>query len=438
MFFSKKPAKQDVNQLSAESDNPVLDSIYKNLAIAEFSPEGDILFANESYLAMVGYSEHDLIGKPHKSLCLSKDVSSEAYGEFWRQLRNGQSSNGQFRRKHKDGSTIWLDASYAPVMHASGGVDKIVKIAHDITAIMAENKRNEDTRRAIDLSMAVIEFDTNIIVKTANQHFLNATGYSNVDEIKGKHHRIFCEEEYAQSPEYERFWADLAQGKSISDRFKRKKKDGSTVWLEASYAPLKSSDGEIHGFIKFAADITENIEKNLRESESAQSAYHITTKTEQTAAEGTEVVQEAAREMAKITEAVAVTAAQIAELGQQSEEITSIVNTIRGIADQTNLLALNAAIEAARAGEQGRGFAVVADEVRQLAARTSTSTEEISSMINKMQSGTANAITSMNTCQSQAEHGMDLANKAGEVILEIRAGTKDAVNSVSIFADGLR
>jgi methyl-accepting chemotaxis protein len=142
--------------------------------------------------------------------------------------------------------------------------------------------------------------------------------------------------------------------------------------------------------------------------------------------------------MAKITEAVAVTAAQISELGQQSEEITSIVNTIRGIADQTNLLALNAAIEAARAGEQGRGFAVVADEVRQLAARTSTSTEEISSMINKMQSGTANAITSMNTCQSQAEHGMDLANKAGEVILEIRAGTKDAVNSVSIFADGLR
>lgn len=437
MFFSRKSAEQDNDQATSSEKCPILDSIYKSLAVAEFSPEGDVLFANQAYLEMVGYSEHDLIGQSHRNLCLSQDVASETYNGFWQQLRNGHSSDGQFRRKHKDGTIIWLDASYAPVLSASGGVEKIVKIAHDVTPIMEESMRNEDTRRAIDLSMAVIEFDKNVIIKTANQHFLKATGYS-LDEIKGKHHRIFCDEEYASSPDYKRFWAELSQGKSISNKFKRKKKDGSTVWLEASYAPLKSADGEIYGFIKFAADITESIEQNLRESESAQSAYHITTKTEHTAAEGTEVVQEAAREMAKITEAVAVTAAQISELGQQSEEITSIVNTIRGIADQTNLLALNAAIEAARAGEQGRGFAVVADEVRQLAARTSTSTEEISSMINKMQSGTANAITSMNTCQSQAEHGMDLANKAGEVILEIRAGTKDAVNAVSIFADGIR
>ena len=137
MFFSRKPTKQDINHLTADSDNPVLDSIYKNLAVAEFSPEGNVLFANQAYLDMVGYSEHDLIGMPHRNLCLNQDVSSEEYRDFWHQLRSGKSSNGQFRRLQKNGSTIWLDASYAPVMHASGGVDKIVKIAHDITAIMA-------------------------------------------------------------------------------------------------------------------------------------------------------------------------------------------------------------------------------------------------------------------------------------------------------------
>lgn len=437
MFFSRQPSKNTPAQNANDASIAILNAIYKNLAVAEFSPEGDVLFTNPAYLKIIGYTDQEITGQPHRNLCLAQDVASDTYSEFWRQLRNGQSVNGQFRRRHKDGSTIWLDASYAPVMSADGRIEKIVKIAHDVTSIMMENMSNADSRRAMDLSMAVIEFDKNINVKSANQHFLNATGYK-LDEIKGKHHRIFCDDEYANSPEYKKFWADLAKGKSISERFKRIKKDGSTVWLEASYAPLTSKEGEIYGFIKFAADVTASVEQNLRESESAQSAYHITTKTEHTAAEGTEVVQEAAREMAKITEAVAVTAAQIAKLGQQSEEITSIVNTIRGIADQTNLLALNAAIEAARAGEQGRGFAVVADEVRQLAARTSTSTEEISSMINKMQSGTASAITSMNTCQRQAEHGMELANKAGEVILEIRAGTKDAVNAVSIFADGLR
>lgn len=437
MFFFHKPTVNDPNKDANDAASAVIHTIYENLPVAEFGLDGQILYSNRAYQDIVGFSEHDLQNMSLNDLCFPQDRSSESFTHFWRRLRNGQSTSGQFRRRHQDGSVIWINASYAPIISPSGSVEKIIKIAQEVTKKTTESKLNEDIRRAIDLSMAVIEFDKDMTIKTANQNFLDAVGYS-LEEIKGKHHRIFCDDEYARSPEYQKFWTDLSKGHANSTRFKRKKKDGGSVWLEATYAPLKSSDGEITGYIKIAADITESVERNMRESESAASAYHITTQTEHTAAEGTEVVQEAAREMAKITEAVAITAAQIAELGQQSEEITSIVNTIRGIADQTNLLALNAAIEAARAGEQGRGFAVVADEVRQLAARTSTSTEEISNMINKMQSGTSNAISSMNTCQSQAEHGMELANKAGEVILKIREGTKEAVSAVSIFADGKR
>ena len=141
--------------------------------------------------------------------------------------------------------------------------------------------------------------------------------------------------------------------------------------------------------------------------------------------------------MSKISDYVSNSAETIGDLAAQSEQVTDIVNTIRGIADQTNLLALNAAIEAARAGEQGRGFAVVADEVRQLAARTSQSTQEISDMIQKMQSLTTSAIDGMATCQTQAQEGVVLADKAGEMITQIKTKVSEVANAVSVFKNAI-
>ncbi|MBN58642.1 MAG: chemotaxis protein [Oceanospirillaceae bacterium] len=436
MFFSRKPAKPSAETLNLAEKLNVLESIYQTQAVAEFSTEGMVITANSLYHDMFGCSDGSLVNRPHKELCHTKDVNSPEYASFWQKLAAGTLVNGQFRRKRADGKTIWLDATYAPIRDNSGQVTKVVKIAHDVTSLMEENNRFTDAFKAVERSMAVIEFDCNGIIQRANDNFLAATGYP-ATEILGKHHRIFVPEEDTLKPEYEQFWKNLADGKFFSDRFRRVRKDGTDLWLEASYTPLISSEGDVYGVVKFATDITSNVQKALTEKERAASAYHITSATEQSASTGTDIIQQASDEMTKVSAAVSEAATVISELGAQSDMITSIVNTIRGIADQTNLLALNAAIEAARAGDQGRGFAVVADEVRQLAARTSSSTEEISQMINKMQSGTSRAIQSMESCQHQAGEGVALATRAGEMILEIRQGTREAVNAVSIFNDSL-
>ncbi len=170
----------------------------------------------------------------------------------------------------------------------------------------------------------------------------------------------------------------------------------------------------------------------------AREAHTVSMQSGETSQRGTQVIHAAADEMNRIAQSVSDSSRIIEELGQHSEQITSIVKTIREIADQTNLLALNAAIEAARAGEQGRGFAVVADEVRKLAERTSHSTSEIADMIGKIQSGTRNAIGSMESGVVKVEHGVELAGQAGESISGIQDGANRVVNVVSGISDAIR
>jgi methyl-accepting chemotaxis protein len=134
------------------------------------------------------------------------------------------------------------------------------------------------------------------------------------------------------------------------------------------------------------------------------------------AIKGGEVVTETICGMNRIAESVNSVAKTIEALGKQSEQIGEIVKVIDDIAGQTNLLALNAAIEAARAGEQGRGFAVVADEVRKLAERTSKATTEIGEMITRIQDDTTKAVTSMRQGTEHVEGGVDMARKAGEAL----------------------
>jgi methyl-accepting chemotaxis protein len=208
--------------------------------------------------------------------------------------------------------------------------------------------------------------------------------------------------------------------------------------LQASEEVAKRSQQQSESASSMAAAVEEMTVSIDQVAENAQEAHNISVQAGDQANKGSLVIQNATSEMTKISEAVQSSSVIIKDLGDQSNQITSIVKTIREIADQTNLLALNAAIEAARAGEQGRGFAVVADEVRKLAERTSRSTTEITGMVERIQKGTREAVSSMETGVRQASSGVELAGQAGASIAEIRDGALRVVKVVNSISDSIR
>jgi methyl-accepting chemotaxis protein len=173
-------------------------------------------------------------------------------------------------------------------------------------------------------------------------------------------------------------------------------------------------------------------------TDSAKSAHALADEARKFSIEGAKHVQETVGEINTISGSVENSTHAVRVLGEQSQKISGIVGVIREIADQTNLLALNAAIEAARAGEQGRGFAVVADEVRKLAEKTTSSTQEISTMIGEIQQGTQTAVKHMELGTSQVEKGVTVAAATGEAMNSIEAGAVKVLAAVDEISTALQ
>ncbi|WP_287812035.1 PAS domain-containing methyl-accepting chemotaxis protein [Pseudomonas sp.] len=433
MLFNSglRQAIADLEHHNAQQSS-LLAAIERSMAVIEFDLNGVVLRANDNFLKTVGYRADQVVGQHHRMFCTPEFARSAPYSQLWARLKAGEFVAETFERVDATGRRIWLEASYNPVRNGQGQVEKIIKFATDVTARVQCENEAQGKLHAIDRAMAVIEFEPDGRIITANANFLALTGYT-LAEIKGKAHALFCPPAVVRDKGYQDFWRRLNQGEFFSGQFERLGKQGQVLWLEANYNPVYDASGRLAKVVKFASDITARIVKQREDAQSAARAYHISTDTRRAAEQGTEVIHQAAGQMRDIASDIDQSAQLLAQLGERSEQITAIVNTIRGIADQTNLLALNAAIEAARAGDMGRGFAVVADEVRQLAGRTSGSTAEISAMIDRIQQETRLAIASMEATREQAGRSVALADQAGQVIVQICEGASRAVEAVSIF-----
>ncbi len=229
-------------------------------AVVEFEMDGTVITANENFLDTFGYDLDEVVGKHHRMFCEPDYAASPEYAEFWQKLGRGEYAAAEFKRLGKGGQAIWLQASYNPILDAGDRPFKVVKFATDVTAAKLQTAEYEGRVKAIDRVQAVVEFELDGTVITANENFLRIFGYD-LDEVVGKHHRMFCEPGYAESPDYTQFWQKLGRGGFEAGEFKRIGKDGAEIWLQASYNPILDIEGNPLKVVKFASDITIEIEK---------------------------------------------------------------------------------------------------------------------------------------------------------------------------------
>lgn len=415
----------DVSLRMAEFEGKV-NAIYRAQAVVEFDMKGHVLSANQQFLDLMGYAADEVVGKHHRMFCDPTYTQTEAYLTFWDKLGRGDYDSGEYKSIGRSGREVWIQATYNPILDFNGRPVKIVKFAIDVTATKLQNSEFESKVKAVDRGQAVIEFDLDGKVLTANDNFLRTMGYS-LRELIGQHHSMMCSPGYITSLEYRDFWLRLNKGEFFTGRFHRVGKYNRDVWIQATYSPIFNLRGEPMRVVKYAHDITEQVllERQIKSKtddmtrtvrELASSIDAISRNTTSATAMAGETQTNAEQGFEALRKAI-----EAIELIQKSStEMADIVKVIGDIAGQTNLLAFNAAIEAARAGEHGVGFSVVAGEVRKLAERSSQAAREIAKLIDE-------SVTRVNVGSDRSQH----AKTAFERIVGSVGKTSDSIRQIA-------
>lgn len=436
MFFKRLKLENHTLREELSVIEQVRDSLDEEMLGLTLDALGNIKVVNKNFLDEMKYSANQLVGKSLLDFIPDRVRGLEFYHRVSQAIKCGEHLAGVIRLRRGDGQEAWLRSILQPLRGKSSNLLGFSIYASDLTRTIEASREHENLIKALQCSTAVIEFNLDGEIITANQRFLDAVGYG-LEQIRGKHHRIFCDSTESGSSEYKAFWERLRAGQFVAGRFRRLDSRGHEIWLEASYNPVSNADGQLYKVVKFATDITGQVNREREVAEAAKVAFETSKSTDASSRKAAQAVRDMLSAMQELADHMLAANQGIEALNKQSQLISDIVKNISGIANQTNLLALNAAIEAARSGEHGRGFAVVADEVRQLALRTSGATDEINTVVGQNQQLTGNAVEIIERSKEQAEKGLELSLQVGQMIEQIQDDAQHVVTAVERFATNL-
>ena len=386
-------------------------AIGKSQAVIEFQMDGTIASANDNFLNTVGYRLDEIQGKHHSIFAEPGYASSPEYKEFWAKLNRGEYAAGEYKRIGKGGKEVWIQASYNPILDTNGKPSKVVKFATDVTAQKLQNANFTGQIAAIGKSQAVIEFQMDGTILSANDNFLNTLGYR-LEEIQGKHHSIFAEPGYATSPEYKEFWTKLNRGEYDAGEYKRIGKGGKEVWIQASYNPILDLNGKPFKVVKYATDVTQQI-SNRVEIVRVMQAASAGDLTQEVRTIGNDHLAQVGEQMREFFSALRANLQRIGQaastLSASSEELTAISQQMAGNAEET---ATQATVVSAASEQVSRNVSVVATGSSEMQA----SILEISKSANEAARVANNAVTvADNTNQTITKLG-DSSIEIGKVI----------------------
>lgn len=411
---------------SMEADGKIA-AIDRAQAVIEFAMDGTIVTANDNFLKTVGYALADIQGKHHGMFMPASERDSAAYRAFWNGLNRGDYQSGEYKRIGSGGREIWILATYNPILDERGKPFKVVKFATDVTAQKLISADNGGQIEAIDKSQAVIEFRMDGTIVTANQNFLDAVGYR-LDEIKGRHHRMFVAADESASPAYAEFWARLNQGQYQTAEYRRFGKGGREIWIQASYNPILDLNGRPFKVVKYATDTTALAIGRMKAVRARALIDSVADGSEEMSAsirEISETMVKSRQTAIGAADRVQVANAQAQRLNDAAQSMGGIVELIGNITSQINLLALNATIESARAGEAGRGFAVVASEVKNLANQARQATDKITAEIDGLNGVSGDVVSALSAIRVAIEEVNEFVNSTAAAVEEQSTVTAD-------------
>jgi len=414
MFWSNNNEEMQALKNQVGNYQGVFAAIDKVMATIEFDLNGTIQTANDNFLNTLGYTLDEIQGQHHSMFVEPEYKASAEYTQFWQKLNRGELVADKFVRLGKGGKEVWIQASYNPIRDADGKVYKVVKFATDVTEQELHNADVNGQMAAIDKVMATIEFKLDGTILTANDNFLNCLGYQ-LNEIKGNHHSMFVEAEYKASSDYAQFWQRLNNGEAIADQFLRLGKGGKEVWVEASYNPIRDSKGRLLKVVKFATDVTEQKQNNLKiqvlmsdanEVLGAMSDGDLTVSLDGDYTGDMAVLQQA------VNRAVEDLNQTYTEINEQALEVDSVSAEIEA---GNNLLNTRTQEQAAALEE------------------TAASIEEITSTVQQTADNSRQANQLASDARDQAEDGGKVAERAVQAMAEINASSRKISDIIGVI-----